>query len=116
VFGGTFFLGAFLYSLGTLHAWARAKGEASTRPCGAYAPRDGLCRRHGGGMLSLSRVYNLTPYLLLGVVTVYLGLVSSSAPALVPRLTPRLIGRLLMHSLLFLCAVTLFVRLVAGTG
>jgi hypothetical protein len=68
------------------------------------------------GMMSLSRVYTLTPFLILGVVTVYLRFAQPSAPGLVPALTGRLIGRWLRAGVVFLIAADVFVRLFAGVG
>ena len=79
------------------------------RPC-VLASATGMV----GGMLSLTRVYTLTPYAILGVVTVLLRLASPAVPSLVPRSTPRLAFRLLALSMLFLAGAEVFVRIFAG--
>jgi hypothetical protein len=70
----------------------------------------------GVGMLSLSRAYTLTPYLVLGVVAVYLRVASSAVPAAVPRLNSALVLRIAGLGALFLAAADVFVRVFAGRG
>jgi hypothetical protein len=116
LFGGTLFVGGFLFPLGVLYRVGSRQGRNLDPTLRALGPCVLACAAGMvGGMLSLSRVYTLTPYLILGVVTVYLRLAATSAPAAVPRLTPRLAGRLVLLSVLFLGAADVFVRLFAGT-
>jgi putative inorganic carbon (hco3(-)) transporter len=117
VFGGTLFLGAFVYPLGVLYRLGSRKGRVMhptlhrLRPC-VLASATGMV----GGMLSLSRVYTLMPYVILGVVMVFLRLAGPAAPSLVPRSTPRVAFRLLVLGMLFLAGAEVFVRIFAGQG
>jgi hypothetical protein len=117
VFGGTLFLGLFLYPLFILHRLESHKARGMhpflqrARPW-VLASAVGMA----GGMISLSRVYTLTPYLLLGIVAVFLRLAAPAAPKLVPRSTPRLVFRLAVLGVMFLTAAGVFVRLFAGHG
>jgi hypothetical protein len=113
--GGTLFLAAFVAPVVPLHRLGRA---ASLPPALRRLRVPVLACLVGlaGGMASLSRVYTLTPYLVLGVVAVYLRLAAPAAPAVVPRLTPNTVARILGLSVIFLVAADLFVRMFAGRG
>ena len=117
VFGGTLFLGVFLIPLGILYRLGAA-GRGSLGPtlqdlrpyvlaCGAGTV---------AGMVSLSRVYTLTPYLILGIATAFLGMSGPAAARWCPRLTPRLIAGVFALSVGSLTGMYVFVRLFAGTG
>jgi hypothetical protein len=67
-----------------------------------------------GGMISLSRVYTLTPYLLLGVGTVYLRFAAPAAPGVVPQFTQRLAVRWLALGGAFVAIADTFVRFLLG--
>lgn len=113
--GGTLFLAAFVLPVVTLH---RLGGTNRLSPAlrrlrtPVMASLVGLCV----GMISLSRVYTLTPYLVLGLVAVYFRLAAPAAPGAVPRLTPRRVVRTAVFGALFLVAADVFVRLFAGVG
>jgi O-antigen ligase len=117
IFGGILFLGAFVYPLGVLH---RLGSRTARKMCPTlhrlrpYVLASATSMM--GGMLSLTRVYTLTPYVILGVVTVFLRLASPAVPSLVPRSTPRVAFRLLVLGMLFLAGAEVFVRIFAGQG
>jgi O-antigen ligase len=116
LYGGTLFVGAFLFPLGVLYRVGSRKGSNLDPTLRALGPCVLACTAGMvAGMLSLSRLYTLTPYLVLGVVTVYLRLAATAVPAAVPRLTSGLAGRLVLLSLLCLAGLDVFVRLFAGT-
>ncbi|HKA06180.1 MAG TPA: O-antigen ligase family protein [Gemmataceae bacterium] len=116
VLGGTLFLGAFVVPLAVLFR-LRGTDRGRDRTLRDLRPFVLACvAGTAGGMVSLSRVYTLTPYLVLGMVTVVLGLTSPSAAHRLPRLSPRLIVLLLGLSVLFIALTHVFVRLFAGTG
>jgi putative inorganic carbon (hco3(-)) transporter len=109
-FGGTCFVSLFLYSLGSLrrlpqqHGWDRLGSLAHFRPF-AIAAVLGL----GIGLVSLSRLYTPSTYLLFGIVAAYLRLVSYEVPSGLPPLTIRLMSRLLFAGLLTVVGFQLFI-------
>jgi O-antigen ligase len=117
ILGGTLFAAAFVHPIMLLHRLGARKGRGGHPALQGLAPTVLACvAGMVGGMMSLSRVYTLTPYLILGLVAVYLRLATQSEPSLAPRLTPRLVGRFLVISVLLLGATDVFVRIFAGTG
>jgi hypothetical protein len=112
--GGTCFFGAFLISPVILYRLRAAALEPSLEDLRPVVL--GCLAGTVGGMISLSRVYTLTPYLVLGLVTVGLGLCSPQAVGRVPKLTPRLLLTVLTLSVLFLAALNLFVRSFTLSG
>jgi hypothetical protein len=111
--GGSLFLGAFVYAIGTVHRLGRDGGSqlpAELRRLHPYvlASVVGLVV----GLLSLSRVYTYPAYIVLGIVTVYTRLASAHAPDLVPQVDQRMVLRLFRNCLLFLVAAHLFVDFV----
>jgi hypothetical protein len=112
-FGGSLFLGAFVYSLATLRRLGSAGGQQL--PPSLRHLRPYLLAMVAGmvaGMMSLSRVYNIPTYLTLGIATVYFRLASVSAPSLAPRVSQRLVLRLLFLGVLFYPVAYLIVRLL----
>jgi O-Antigen ligase len=115
--GGSLFLGAFVVPIVVLFRLGGA-GRGTLGPTLRDLRPFVLACVAGtaGGMLSLSRVYTLTPYLVLGLATVFLGLTGPAAAARVPKLTPRLLAAVLGLSAVFLAALHLFVRAFAQSG
>jgi O-antigen ligase len=114
VVGGALFLMGFVTPLTALHRFGRRAAHLdptlrALRPC-VMACVAGMA----GGMISLSRVYTLTPYLILGVATVYLGLAAATDPAAVPRFTPRLFTRWLFFGGAFVVCADVFVRAIVS--
>ena len=73
-------------------------------------------------MLTVSRNYVVPTFMILGIVTAYLRLVSAGAPRLampggpVAAITTRLIGRLAVLSVAFLVVTNLFIKLFVRWG
>ncbi len=117
-FGGSLFLGAFLYPI-----WAMYKLGDKKR-CELLEPRLARMRPYllaavagyAGAMLSLSRNYIVPTYLILGLATVYLRFAQVSAPLPELKLNQRLAGRLAFASVAFLAGTYVFVRLFARWG
>jgi hypothetical protein len=112
--GGTCFFGAFLVSPFILYRLRTATLDPILEDLRPVAL--GCVAGTAGGMMSLSRVYTLTPYLVLGLATVALRLSAPRAAGRIPSLTPRLLFAVLVLSLLFLITLNLFVRAVALPG
>jgi hypothetical protein len=114
--GGTAFLGAFLFPVGPLY---RLGAERTVLPPSLRTVLPCVVSCAVGvaaGMMSLTRVYTVTPYIVLGVVTAFLGLVGRVDPTRGPRLTTGYVARLLALGAVFLVLIRLFVQLFAGTG
>jgi hypothetical protein len=113
-FGGTLFLAAFLYPMRTLYRAGRPECQVSDDRLRSLAPCILACTlAMAAGMLSLSRNYTLPPYLVLGVVTVYLRLVIDTPSLNVPRLTGELAARATALGGTFVGCAYVFVRLFA---
>jgi O-antigen ligase len=114
VVGGTLFLMAFVSPLAVLHRLNRRAPDLDPTLRGLGPCVLGCVAGMAGGMVSLSRVYTLPPYLLVGAATVYLRLAARSAPTLVPRFSNRLAVRWLWCGGAFVVAADVFVRFVLG--
>jgi O-antigen ligase len=118
ILGGTLYLGAFAVPLLVLYRLG-SDGDRRTLSPTLRDLRPFVLACLAGtvaGMLSLSRVYTLTPYLILGLATVFLGLASPAAARRVPRLTLRLVAGVLALATVFLAAVYIFTRLFTTAG
>ncbi|MGE5611649.1 MAG: O-antigen ligase family protein, partial [Bacillota bacterium] len=116
-FGGTLFTGAFYYALQSLYQIGRE----------AVAPADSDLLRlrpfilavvtaYVIGYMSLSRCYSVPTFLVLGLVTAYLRLVSLYSMVEAPRLNFRLVLNCIWVSCGFVIAAYLFVRAFARFG
>lgn len=115
--GGCCFVGAFLYPLGVLYRLRARAGRLRQPVLQHLGPYVLACATAlAVGMLSLSRGYSLTPYLVLGVVTVYLKLVAQTAPSASPTVSFRLIGQTLLLGVVVLGATHGFILLLGGTS
>jgi hypothetical protein len=111
--GGTIFVGLFVYSARALllARSAAVVADASLRRFQPYLLA--VVTSFFVGLLSLSRQYTLTTYLLFGLVTAYLK-IAKPAPAAAPawmRVGRPLLSQLAVVSVLFLGALYVFVRL-----
>lgn len=117
LFGGTLFVGAFLLPLVAVGRSRAARASAGDTTLESLKPVVLACLAGTvGGMLSLSRLYSLTPYMVLGMTTVYLGLVKKMGHTRTPNLTFRLVVLTSGISFFFLACTRLFVQLVASNG
>jgi hypothetical protein len=113
-FGGSFFLGAFAYTLATLRRLGSRRGNGLSPNLRRLRPYLlAIVTAMVVGMMSLSRVYSLPVYIVLGIAAVYFRLACVSAPSLVPRVNQRLAMRYLLLGLVFLPVAHLFVTLFA---
>ncbi|HKB02897.1 MAG TPA: O-antigen ligase family protein [Gemmataceae bacterium] len=114
ILGGVLYLGAFAVPLLVLYRLGSDRDRRALSPILRDLRPFVLACLAGtmAGMLSLSRVYTLTPYLILGLATVLLGLVGPVAARRLPRLSLRLVTGVLALSAMFLAAVYVFTRLV----
>ncbi len=113
VVGGTTFLALFVYPAAVLF---RLGANRQFPPVFRRLRTPILASAIGVAfaMLSLSRVYTLTPYIVLGLVAADFQLMSQWAPGLAPPLASRLVGRIIGLSAATLAAITVFVRIFAG--
>jgi O-antigen ligase len=113
--GGTFFLGAFLYAIYVLY-------RLRQQPI-----RDPVLRRlcpyllafvisYATGLMSLSRCYVSSPFMLLAMVTVYLNLVAGYTPMRFPRASMPMALRLAASGVGFIIFMFFFVRFTYVEG
>lgn len=111
--GGTLFLGAFFYGLWELER---------RRPERAFLEDPRLRRGqpyvlavvagYAALLLSLSHVYSVPTYMVLGLTTTYLSLAVACPPVPLPRFTFQLVQRLALAGIGFLLATYILVRLL----
>ncbi len=115
-FGGLCFLGAFAFALQSLYRLGR--------PCALVLDPDlrrlhpyllGLLAGYAAGMMSLTLLFILPTYTLLGAANVFLEQVRTEPPMPPARCDARLFFRMAGLSLLFLAAMYVIVRLVAAS-
>jgi len=135
--GGTLFLGAFLLPLTAL---CSAATQSRLAPLGLGSRRDaralrqaavteltadprlwrlracllGITVAYAVGIFTLSRVYSLSTYLILGLLNAMALLRAARNPAVLPPLSFRLSGSLLGASILWLAFLYFFVRLLVA--
>ena len=121
--GGPLFLGAFAYVVRTLLALGAHDGEIGDLDLRRLRPfLLAMVVGYASGMLTVSRNYVVPTFMILGIVTAYLRLVSAGAPRLampggpVAAITTRLIGRLAVLSVAFLVVTNLFIKLFVRWG
>jgi len=71
---------------------------------------------YAAGLLSLSRPYVVTTYMVLGLVTAFAGLAAANRPVPLMRFNPRLLLRLATASVTYLVAIYAVVRVFAHWG
>src|SRR5262249_9543864 len=111
-FGGALFLGAFVYGVGGLREVGGGGGRRLSP--GLRRLQAFLLAATAGtatALLSLSRVYSLPTYIMLGLGTVYLRL--APLPVRVPTVNSRLVARLVLVGLAFLPVAHLVVTAMA---
>ena len=118
ILGGTLYLGAFAVPLLVMYRLGSDDGRRTLSPTLRDLRPFVLACLAGtaAGMLSLSRVYTLTPYLVLGLATVFLGLAGPVAARRVPKLTLRLVAGVLALAAVFLLAIYVFTRLLTAAA
>jgi O-antigen ligase len=110
--GGTLFLGAFLCAAWQLRRLQGARRDRS--PLSRLGPfLLAILVAYAVGLLSLSRVYVSSTYLILGLAVAYARIALRSSPAPRLQLNAALLGRLATASVLFLAALYVFVRISA---
>jgi O-antigen ligase len=115
-FGGVCFLGAFAFALLTLYRLGRPPAfvlDPDLRRLYPYLL--GLLAGYAVGMMSLTLVYILPTYTMLGSANVFLHQVRTEPPAPPAHCDARLLLRLAGLGLLFLAGMYVFVRLFAAS-
>ena len=121
MFGGTLFTGAFYFALSGMCARERSAAKRrrrsqpfvisqGTRPLGPYIIAAVL--GYGVGLLSLTRVYTVPTYLVLGLAEVQLRTARDVSVSLAFT-KRRLLAQLIGFSVLFLIAAHLFIQMAA---
>jgi O-antigen ligase len=111
--GGTVFLGAFLYGLWTLWRIGPERTMILDPALGRLRPYVlAVVAGYAVAMLSLTHVYTVPTYTILGLATVYLGQAVVYPPVAVPRFSSRLAQRFAVASVGFLLATYVLVRFV----
>lgn len=108
--GGSLFLAAQLWSLGTLHrlrSCQRRVTDLDLQRLRGYLLA--IIAGYAAGMLSSSRCYAMPTYFLLGLVAVYARLASRFVPAVIPRTSPGLFVRFGLVSVAFVVATQLYI-------
>jgi O-antigen ligase len=111
--GGTLFLGAFLYGLWTLWRLAPERTailDPTLRRLRPYVLA--VLAGYAVALLSLTHVYTVPTYTVLGLATAYLGLAVAFPPVPVPRFGGQLVQRFAMASVGFLLVTYVVVRFV----
>jgi hypothetical protein len=117
LFGGTLFIAAFYYALQAVYQLGREPIASSDPDLDRLRPfLMAILAAYTIGYMALSRCYSLPTFLILGLVTVYLRLVSSHSRVEVPRLSLRLIQNCIVVSLGFVIVAYLFIRTFARFG
>lgn len=113
-FGGTLFLGAFVYAAWALYRLARLGPFMADDRLTRFRPYLlGSFAAYVIGYMSLSRAYIEPTYLMLGLVAVYLALAERQRPGAMPPMTWRLAGWGLCMGVAFVLGMYLFVRIFA---
>ncbi len=119
LFGGTLFTGAFFFALRGLWSVRKLAAVDSTRPSVAGADEyDGRLGTYilaaacgyAVGLMSLTRVYNVPTYLVLGLAAAYLRVSSDLSQQYAPKATVR---RLVFVGIATICAAHVFIRIAA---
>jgi O-antigen ligase len=109
LFGGTLFLGAFLYSLWALYRFRRARIlDPTARGLQPYLLA--VIASLTALMMSLSRGYLVPTYMVLAMVTSYLRFATALPPVPVPRVSLQLAQRFALASFCFLAMTYVLVR------
>ncbi len=121
--GGSLFLGAFAYAARTLLALGRRPELIVNPDLRRMRPvLLSMIAAYAFGMLTLSRNYIVPTYMLLGIVTAYLGLVARDSPGLAGPGRPiawvgrRLLVRSALLTVAFLIAANAFIRMFVRWG
>jgi hypothetical protein len=117
LFGGTLFLGAFysaFASLGRLGRWESFLHDPTLRRLRPYLLA--IVASYGVGLLSLSRTYIVSTYLILGMASAYLKLALERSPLQQVPVGLVLACRLMTLGVVFLVATYAFVRFFARFG
>lgn len=118
MFGGTLFLGAFVFAVATLWRMRRADAVDASAPPDLVRLRPYLLAALVGyivGYLSLSRSYSVPTYLILAIVVCYARLMARTG-FVAPKLGIRTFARLAVLSVMFLAASYLFIRVFVRWG
>jgi O-antigen ligase len=113
-FGGTLFIGAFFTALWVLYRLRPAARSVDPELWRLRPYLLAALTAYTVGLLTLSRPYITPTYLILGLVTAYVGM--AGPPLLLPRFDLRHLGRLTVVGLAFLFAMHLFVRTAIHRG
>lgn len=115
VFGGLFFVGAVYFPLAALYRLRTGEHriiDDSMRHLHPYL--FGALAAYATGMMSLTVLYLMPPYAILGLGTAFLAVAATRPPAPPEKIDLRLIVKLLAASAVFLLSIQLFVRLFRG--
>jgi hypothetical protein len=111
LFGGTFFLGAFLFALQSLNRILTHRQYLADPEMRRLVPfLMAMLVAYIVGILSLSRVETVPTYMMLGLVTAFAHVAMVKAPGFALRLDGRLVQRWALASVGFLMATYMVVR------
>jgi hypothetical protein len=109
--GGTLLVGAFAFGLWMLYLHNRDRTQVLDPRLRRMQPYVlATVAGYAGAMLTLSHVYTVTTYTMLGLVTVYLRLTMALPPLPVPRLSGRVARGMALASVGFLTMTYVMVR------
>ncbi len=110
--GGTCFVGVFFCALASLRRLGGPGAEVADRQLSRMRPLMlGVAMAYTVGLLSLSRPYTASTYLVVGLVAAYLQITGGRWSRPRPRFDGRLLGQLAVASVTILLVMYVFVRL-----
>jgi O-antigen ligase len=111
--GGAMFSGAFFYAVWSLHRLKAHSARIADPELIRLRPfLAALLTGFAVGLFSLSRSYVMPTYMMLGMATSYLDMVSKHDPAAVPRFNLRLVRTLALATIAFLALIYILVRIL----
>lgn len=117
LFGGTLFAGTFYYAMATLQKLGKWKSLIIDPELGRLRPYlMAIVAAYATCLLTISRNYILPTYMLLGLVSVYLSLVTQGTPLRPMRVGAALAWRFMAISAAFVIVAYTFIRTFARFG
>jgi O-antigen ligase len=116
-FGGSLFLGIFVYSLWALNHLGSGRAVAMDPELLRFRPYlMAIVAGYFGGMMTISRAYIIPTYMIAGLVTAFFRGATFRQPFPSLRLNTRLLGRLVFAGASFMVLIYLYTRSAARWG